>query len=70
MDWIQFIIFIVTIGGLFLWNRSEARNDYRHLDTKIDVFQAGVQSMIQAIQDEMKDFHGRLCSLEARKRKE
>ena len=45
MELIQFSIFLMTIGS-FLWM---ARSDYRHLDAKID-----------AIQNEMKSFHGRL----------
>ena len=43
---------------LFLWNRSESREDTRMM-----------LGMIQAIQDEMKDFHGRLCAIEERNRK-
>jgi len=53
-----FIGFIALIGsniGLFLWSRSESQNDSRR-----------VESLINAIQTEMKDFHGRLCSLESR----
>jgi hypothetical protein len=49
MDWIQFIIFIGSTVGLFFWNRSEFRSDMRHILTLLD-----------SIQKEMKDFHGRL----------
>lgn len=56
MDWIQFAIFIVSILGMFSWlradiaiNRTEAAADRRDL-----------LNLIRAIQDEMKDFHGRL----------
>lgn len=42
---------------LFLWNRSESRSDYRHLE-------AGVNAQLKAIQEEIKDFHGRLCAIE------
>lgn len=58
MDWIQFIIFIGSTIGLFFWNRSESRSDMRHM-----------LSIIDAIQKEMKDFHGRLCALEERNKK-
>lgn len=44
-EWVQFLIVVLTIGS-FLWM---ARSDYHHLDAKID-----------AIQAEMKGFHGRL----------
>ncbi len=48
MEWAQFLILIATLGGLFLWNRSESRQDFRALNAEI------------------KDFHGRLCTLEER----
>lgn len=59
MDWIQFVIFIlgnmVFTLTLWLWNRSESRQDSRE-----------IISLITAIKDEIKDFHGRLCSIEER----
>lgn len=58
MDYIQFITMLVATIGLFAWNRSESRSDYR-----------SVLSLMQAIQNEMKDFHGRMCSLEERGKK-
>jgi len=60
MDWSQFIILIIAFVGLFTWNRSESRNDIRHMDTKLDAN----RDLIRAIQDEMKDFHFRLCEIE------
>ena len=35
MDWTQFSIMLVTMAGLFFWNRSESRNDSRHMETMI-----------------------------------
>ena len=58
MDWIQFIIFIGSTVGLFFWNRSESRADMRH-----------IMSLLDAIQKEMKDFHGRLCALEEKNKR-
>lgn len=58
MEWTQFLILIVTIGGLFLWNRSEANSDRRALHATID-----------AIKEEMKDFHARLVAIEERRNK-
>jgi hypothetical protein len=43
---------------LFLWNRSESRADARMM-----------LGMVQAIQKEIQDFHGRLCTIEERNRK-
>jgi hypothetical protein len=53
MEWIQFGLMLVTLAGLFLWNRSEANSDRRDM-----------VNVLKGIQDEMKDFHGRLCTLE------
>jgi hypothetical protein len=58
MDWMQFVIFIGSTVGLFFWNRSESRADMRQ-----------ILGMIDAIQKEIKDFHGRLCAIEERNRK-
>jgi hypothetical protein len=60
MDWTQVLTIVgsnvvlmaVSIGmtiTLFLWSRSEARHD-----------QAQIRDLIASIQQEMKDFHGRL----------
>jgi len=59
MNWIQ----VVTIVGanfglmlvLFLWLRSEANADRRD-----------ICGLIKEIQNEMKDFHGRLVAIEER----
>jgi len=64
MDWVQFIIFFIGIFGLWLWNRAESRADIRHMDAKLE----GQRNLINAIHEEMKDFHGRLCAIEERKR--
>ena len=61
MDWVQFILFMVAMLGVF-WtmksdiqqNRSESAADRR------DMLQ-----LMRGIQDEMKDFHGRLERLDA-----
>ncbi len=53
MDWMQFSIFIISVFGLFIWNRTESRTDIRH-----------ILSILDSIQKEMKDFHGRLCAIE------
>lgn len=62
MEWTQFLIMLVTITGLFLWQRSESRADYRNMENNMS-------ALIRAIQEEMKDFHGRLCAIEERNRK-
>ena len=58
MEWAQFVILIVAFVGLFTWNRSESRADVRMITALID-----------SIQKEMKDFHGRLCAIEEKNKK-
>jgi len=58
----QFIILLLAVGGMFFWNRSESRNDYRHMDEKLE----SNRELVRAIHDEMKDFHARLCVIEER----
>lgn len=65
MDWIQFTLFMIGMGSMFAWlrsdiaqNRSEASADRRDL-----------LSLMRQIQEEMKEFHGRLCSIEERGKK-
>lgn len=52
MDWVQLIVLMVTMLGTVLGIVIPL-----HLHTL---------SMLKGIQDEMKDFHGRLCAIEER----
>ena len=65
MDWVQFGILLLTIVGMFLSmkadisaNRAESAADRR------DILQ-----LVRSIQEEIKDFHGRLCAIEERNKK-
>jgi uncharacterized membrane protein YdjX (TVP38/TMEM64 family) len=69
------ISILVTIGGcflsvvaLFLWIRTESREDYRQMRQSRDEDMRMIGGLLKAINDEMKDFHGRLCAIEERKR--
>lgn len=42
---------------------------YIHSSSQMDNLRVSTQSNLQAIQMEMKDFHGRLCAIEERSRK-
>jgi len=61
MDWGQIAALFLANASLILWMRSESRNDWRAMDAKLD-------ANLQAIHAEMKDFHGRLCAIEERRR--
>lgn len=71
MEWVQFIIFFIGVFGLFLWNRTEARADNRHMDVKLDAnrnlilaVHKETEALITTIKDDMKDFHHRLLEIE------
>ena len=56
MDWVQFTLLFIGIGGMFAWLRSDiALNRSESAADRRDILQ-----LIRSIQDEMKDFHGRL----------
>ena len=57
-SWIQITSLFLANAGLIIWFRAESRNDWRHMDAKLD-----------AIHEEMKDFHGRLCAIEEKRSK-
>lgn len=58
MEWVQLTLSLITVAGLFIWNRAEARSDARMY-----------AALLSAIKDEMKDFHGRLCAIEERNKR-
>ena len=57
MEWVQVIVIVGSNILMFLWVRGEANAD-RH----------SMLQMIDSIQKEIKDFHGRLCSIEERRK--
>ena len=63
-SWIQILSLFLANAGLIIWFRTESRNDWRHMDNKLDAHQKETKQIITSIQEEMKDFHGRLCKIE------
>lgn len=62
MDWIQFGLLLISLGGMFAWLRSDiALNRSESAADRRDIL-----NLIRSIQEEIKDFHGRLCSIEER----
>lgn len=53
MDWTQVIAIMGSNLVLFLWSRAESRSDIRMM-----------LGIVDGIQKEMKDFHGRLERLD------
>ncbi len=60
---------VFTIVGamiaMMLWVRGEANSDRRDIVNLI----IAIKEDVSAIREEMKDFHGRLCSIEERRNK-
>lgn len=76
MDWSQVVTILGGNMALFLWATRQARTDYLHLDKKLDENRKETSQMIKetgqivkAIQEEIKDFHNRLCIIEERNKK-
>ena len=42
---------------------------YIHSSRQLENFMQSSQAILQGIQDEMRDFHGRLCAIEERNKK-
>lgn len=54
MDWAQFLILLITIGGLFKWQRDDMKT-----------IEADMKQFREMWLQETKDFHKRLCEIEA-----
>jgi hypothetical protein len=58
MDWIQFLILFLTMVGIFLTLRSDAKK-----------YESELKDFREKWADESKDFHGRLIAIEERRNK-
>ncbi len=76
MDWMQFAIFLLTIGAIY-WStrsdlnalRAEASADRRDILQLVRSIEQECRSFQAAMVQESKDFHGRLCAIEERNKK-
>jgi len=62
---------VVSIGStitLFLWARSEARQDQQDLREVIAADRRDFLDLIREMKEESKDFHGRLIKIEEAKK--
>ena len=60
MEWIQVLSLFLANAALIVWFRNESREDWRHMDSKLDCIAKTMNENVKAIHEEMKDFHGRL----------
>ena len=58
MEWGQVLTIVAANFAMILWCRRERRADFLH-----------IMKMVEGIQNEIKDFHGRLCAIEERGKK-
>lgn len=64
MDWTQVLTLAGTNIAMFLFATRQARTDFLHLDKKLDENRKETTMIVTAIQEEVKDFHHRLCVIE------
>ena len=65
--WIQILSLFMANAGLIIWFRAESRNDWRHMDNKVDAMREDLKAFHLAMLQESKDFHTRLCMIEENK---
>jgi len=59
---------IGTMLGLFMWSTTRADLASQNIREENKQYSKETQRILEAIQSEMKDFHGRLCAIEERNR--
>ncbi len=79
MDWIQVLSLFLANAGLIIWFRAESRSDWRHMDMKLETFKEEMRTDMKQFRDDMKqfrelwmqeskEFHQRLCDIEAKRK--
>lgn len=63
MEWYQVATIVGANLGLFLWAVRQSRTDYLNCQKSIESFK-------DAMAKETKEFHGRLCGIEERNKKQ
>lgn len=76
MDMVQVLtvigVAIANIGTtitLFIWATNHAEAIRKQISIQVEEHRRETNRLIEAIQIEMKDFHGRLCAIEERNKK-
>jgi len=68
MEWTQVLTILGGNIAMFLWAVRQGRSDFLHLDKKIDENRRENMNFLKAIQEEIRDFHNRLCKIEEGKK--
>ena len=67
MGILELIAVLVTIAGLFIWNRTESRADARHMENLIKSNRDLIDTIHKEWMEEAKNYHARLCEIEAKR---
>lgn len=54
MDWMQVLFLFFSNAALIVWFRSESRQDWRHMDAKVDAMRHETKASIDALRQETK----------------
>ena len=69
MNWTQFVLFLVALGGMYYSLKSDAKEDrQRSADDRKDMIKTirAIETEIRDFHNQTREFHGRLCTLEER----
>jgi len=73
MEWTHVLAMILGNAAwvlpMFFWNRAEGRADARKADQDNKELRRELIDVMRSIDQEIKDFHGRLCAIEERRGK-
>jgi hypothetical protein len=62
-------VVVLGILGAVIPLHLSIREDVRAMDSKIEAHRVETNTILQAMRDDMRDFHGRLCAIEERNKK-
>lgn len=65
--WIQIFSLFLANAGLIIWFRTESRNDWRHMDSKVDAIQAEMKDFHTKLATQDLEFKMRLCAIEEKR---
>jgi len=69
MDWSQVLTIIGANLAIFFWLRTESNSDRRQMQQEASADRRDLLSLIREIKDELREFHGRLCTIEENKKR-
>lgn len=68
-SWMQIVTIIFANFGIIWWFRKESRDDVKEFRRESKDDWRRSQDIMEAIKDEMKDFHERLLNIEINRKK-